>query len=73
MQRPAVAETTALGAALMAGLALGVYSSLNDTARGWPAAETLTPQMAAEEKDRLLAGWKKAVDAALCWAEMQKL
>lgn len=73
VQRPAVAETTALGAALMAGLALGVYSSLNDTARGWHAAETLTPQMAAEEKDRLLAGWKKAVDAALCWAEMQKL
>ena len=69
VQRPAVTETTGLGAALMAGLALGIYKDLPDTARGWHVADTLTPSMDRDERKELLKGWKKAVDTALFWAK----
>ena len=72
VQRPAVTETTGLGAALMAGLALGIYKDLPDTARGWHVADTLTPQMDRDERKQLLKGWKKAVDTALFWAKTEE-
>ncbi len=72
VQRPAVAETTALGAALLAGLALGIYSSVRDTARGWHSADTYTPKMPRDERKKCLAGWKRAVDSALYWSRMRE-
>ena len=72
IQRPAVAETTALGAALLAGYALGVYSSLKETARGWHCTESYAPQMSAEERAQRLDGWKRAVGTALYWSEKNR-
>ena len=72
IQRPAVAETTALGAALLAGFALGVYSSLQETARGWHCTESYAPQMPAEERARRLEDWKRAVGTALYWSEKNR-
>ena len=68
VQRPAVLETTALGAALLAGLGVGLYGDLAETARGWHVADTFTPQMPAAQRDALLAGWHRAVDTAIHWA-----
>ncbi|MFP5306628.1 MAG: FGGY family carbohydrate kinase, partial [Gammaproteobacteria bacterium] len=59
--RPQTVETTALGAAFLAGLHAGVYSSLDDIARLWQAERRFTPQMPAADADRLYAGWKDAV------------
>ncbi len=68
VQRPAVMETTALGAALLAGLAIGVYRDLNDTAKGWHVQQTFAPNIDADARDQLLDGWKRAVKCALAWA-----
>lgn len=68
VQRPAVLETTALGAALLAGLGAGLYGNLEETARGWHVSDTFAPQMDAARRKSLLAGWRRAVDGALHWA-----
>ncbi len=72
VQRPAVLETTALGAALLAGLAVGMYKDLHETASGWHVADFFTPQMDTARREELLTGWHRAVDGALHWAEMNK-
>ena len=72
VQRPAVLETTALGAALLAGLAVGLYKDLPETAKGWHVADSFKPQMTEERREELLAGWHRAVDGALHWAESNK-
>jgi len=64
-----VTETTGLGAALMAGLSLGIYTDLQDTARGWHVQESFAPAMDESARARLLRGWHKAVDAARYWAK----
>ena len=69
--RPAVLETTALGAALLAGLAVGIYPDLSATAKGWHVMDSFEPAMKTEERERLLAGWKHAVKTALAWAEKE--
>lgn len=69
--RPAVLETTALGAALLAGLAVGIYPDLPSTAQGWHVADSFRPTMSPQERKRLLAGWNRAVGAALHWAGRQ--
>ena len=69
VQQPAVLETTALGAALLAGLAVGVYGNLEETAAGWHVDTEFTPQMDAERREELLAGWHRAVGCALHWAK----
>lgn len=60
-QRPAVIETTALGAACLAGLQTGVFSSLEDFQRRWTAEKTFHPAMAELERERRYHGWKAAV------------
>ena len=67
--RPRVLETTALGAALLAGLGAGVYSGLEETARVWQKDLEFTPHM--DEATRLLnlKGWHRAVERSLRWAE----
>ncbi|MBR3020636.1 MAG: glycerol kinase GlpK [Clostridia bacterium] len=72
VQRPAVLETTALGAALLAGLAVGIYRDLPETAQGWHVADSFHTQMAEERREELLSGWHRAVDGVLHWAESNK-
>lgn len=67
--RPAVLETTALGAALLAGLAVGLYSNLAETAEGWHVADTFSPQMPRADRDALLRGWNQAVQGAIAWTK----
>lgn len=67
--RPQVMETTALGAALLAGLAVGVYSSLADTAQVWRRDLSFDPQMPDHQRKNLLAGWHKAVARAQNWID----
>ena len=67
--RPQVAETTALGAAYAAGLAVGFWDNLNDLRDNWQIARTWQPQMDSEQRERLYAGWLKAVTRTFDWVE----
>lgn len=62
--RPKVIETTALGAAYLAGLATGVYSSLDDLASNWQTERIFRPTMARERAAELMANWERAVRQA---------
>ena len=65
--RPAVRETTALGAAYAAGLAIGFWSGLDDLRANWREDHRWEPAMDSAQRDRLLAGWDKAVSRTLDW------
>ncbi|SDS76116.1 glycerol kinase GlpK [Microterricola viridarii] len=67
--RPVVAETTALGAAYAAGLAVGFWSGLDELRANWQEDSRWTPQMDKAESDRLLRNWKKAVTKTLDWVD----
>jgi glycerol kinase len=67
--RPVVAETTALGAAYAAGLAVGFWSGLDDLRANWQEDARWEPNMEAAERDRLLRNWKKAVTKTLDWVD----
>lgn len=69
VQRPKVSETTALGAAYLAGLATGFWGSQQEVAEHWAVDRTFEPQMSADQRESLYAGWKKAVSRALKWEE----
>jgi glycerol kinase len=69
VQRPAVTETTALGAAYLAGLAVDFYESEGEIAAQWKVEREFTPQMPADQRDSLYAGWTRAVERARAWAE----
>lgn len=62
---PQVSETTALGAAYMAGLQAGVYAGLSDISRQWNCARRYTPSMPSQTQDRLYDGWQKAIASLL--------
>jgi len=68
IQRAAVAETTALGAAYLAGLAVGLWRDTSEIARKWRAAETYEPSMSTDQRETLYAGWRRAVERARGWA-----
>jgi glycerol kinase len=68
VRRPEVAETTALGAAYLAGIAEGVWSSPADAASAWQAEATFAPAMASDEVERGRTQWRRAVDRAKDWA-----
>jgi glycerol kinase len=61
-------ETTARGAAYLAGLVTGVWSSQADIAASWQAGTCFTPDMPSERRDQLYAGWRRAVERAKGWA-----
>jgi glycerol kinase len=68
--RPRVTETTSLGAAYAAGLAVGFWADEEELRSHWQADRTWTPRMPADERARLYAGWKKAVERTLGWVEV---
>ena len=65
--RPKVYETTALGAAYLAGLAVGYWKSEDDIARQWQAERVFEPAMSRDQVGTLMAGWSKAVERAKAW------
>ena len=67
--RPKVAETTALGAAYAAGLAVGFWKQVDDLRENWQVDQRWKPNMDAETRETLMAGWKKAVTRTLDWVE----
>ena len=69
VQRPAVTETTALGAAYLAGLATGFWRSQDEIASQWQLERSFEPAMSADERDSLYSGWQRAVERARHWAE----
>jgi glycerol kinase len=69
VQRPKVAETTALGAAYLAGLATGFWSSQAEVAEHWAIDRTFEPQMSEDQREQLYANWKHAVQRSLRWEQ----
>ena len=69
INRPKVVETTALGAAYLAGLAVGFYSSKEDIKNSWIIDKEFTPDMEEAKRAKLYKGWKKAVQRSLDWAK----
>ena len=67
--RPRCIETTALGAAYLAGLAVGYWDSLEDVKNNWAIDKVFTSKMEEERRVKLLDGWHRAVKCALAWAE----
>lgn len=67
--RPVIRETTALGAAYAAGLAVGFYSHVDELRSKWKPDHVWTPRMAQAERDRLYRGWKKAISRSFDWTE----
>jgi glycerol kinase len=67
--RPIVAETTALGAAYAAGLAVGYWSGLDELRSNWHEGERWEPNMPSEQRERLLRNWKKAISKTLNWID----
>jgi glycerol kinase len=66
--RPGSLETTALGAAYAAGLAVGYWAGLDDLRANWAEAQRWTPSMTAVHREKLTTGWHKAVDCSFGWA-----
>jgi len=69
VERPVITETTALGAAYLAGLAVNYWKDIDEIARIWRREELFQPQMNAEKKEKLYSGWKKAIQRSRSWAE----
>ena len=67
--RPKCVETTAMGAAYLAGLAVGYWNSLEDVKKNWAVDRSFQPQIAPEERSNRLRGWKKAVARTIGWAK----
>lgn len=69
VKRPVTIETTALGAAYLAGLATGYWKSKDDVLENWQLSRTFEPDMESDLREELLAGWKKAVKTSLGWTK----
>jgi glycerol kinase len=67
--RPAMRETTALGAAYAAGLACGYYNGIDDLVQNWEIDRTWLPRMEESERNRLYGQWKKAVARSFDWID----
>ena len=71
--RPKCIETTALGAAYLAGLATGYFTSREEIAENWQLEREFTHKMGDNTRERLLKGWKKAIRCALFWASDEEV
>ena len=69
VERPVVNETTALGAAYLAGLAVGYWDNLDELVAKWDRDKLFVPSMAEEKKEKLYSNWKRAVERAQDWAQ----
>jgi glycerol kinase len=69
VQRPKVAETTALGAAYLAGLAVDFWSSQQELAEHWAIDRTFEPKMSKDQRDKLYSDWKRAVERSRNWEQ----
>ncbi len=67
--RPRITETTALGAAYLAGLAVGYWKNMEEISTQWQVEKTFEPQMPSSQKKELIKGWKRAVHATQVWSE----
>jgi glycerol kinase len=67
--RPVVRETTALGAACLAGLAVKMYCNTDEIKQYWKSETTFSPEMESSKRDALISGWHKAVGRSLNWAD----
>ena len=71
VSRPVVAETTALGAAYAAGLAVGFWSGTDELSANWAEAERWEPEWSQDRRDAGYAGWQRAVQRTLDWVEVE--
>ena len=67
--RPTCVETTAMGAAYLAGLAVGYWKNREDILKNWQVDRTFRPGISAEKREKLLSGWNRAVKCAYGWAK----
>ena len=70
--RPVIFETTALGAAYLAGLATGYWKSVDEVAKMWKIDKVFEPKMDATTRENLYAVWKEAVKRSFSWAKILK-
>ncbi|MDF2521729.1 MAG: glycerol kinase [Clostridia bacterium] len=69
VKRPQITETTAMGAAFLAGLAVGFWKDKEELARKWSIKRSFEASMQQQEREKLYVGWKKAVSRALAWED----
>ena len=69
VRRPRCVETTAMGAAYLAGLAVGYWKDINDVINNWNIDRKFHPEMKEDEREEKLAGWEKAVKYSFGWAK----
>ncbi len=69
VQRPVCVETTAMGAAYLAGLAVGYWNSKEEVVQNWSVERTFTPDISPEKREQMIKGWNKAVRCAYAWAK----
>ena len=69
VNRPSCVETTAMGAAYLAGLAVGYWESKEDVIKNWSIDQTFKPQISREEREAMVKGWNKAVKYSFDWAK----
>ena len=69
VHRPVCVETTAMGAAYLAGLAVGYWTSKEDVIRNWSIDKVFTPEISEEDRNKRVAGWNKAVRCVYGWAK----
>ncbi len=69
VDRPQVIETTALGAAYLAGLAVGYWKDKDEVVNNWAISRSFTPVLDEEKREELLGGWHEAVNRSLGWAK----
>jgi len=68
VRRPVCVETTAMGAAYLAGLAVGYWQSKQEVLKNWQISRVFEPEMGEQQRKKLLRGWKRAVNCARDWA-----
>ena len=69
VKRPVCVETTAMGAAYLAGLAVGYWNSKEEIVENWSIDRVFQPEITKEERDKKSKGWKRAVTCACGWAK----
>lgn len=72
VSRPEITETTALGAAYLAGLAVGFWKDKEEISKKWKVNKMFSPEITVEKRTKIYKGWKKAVSRSLAWEESEE-